>query len=96
MEMITKEDIEKLADLARIEVEEGERERLRSSMEGILDYVSEVGKISDSSASAPDLGTLRNVFREDGEPHEGGAYTDSVLKNAPDTEGGYIKVKKIL
>lgn len=96
--MITKEDIQKLADLARIEVEEGEIERLRSSMEGILNYVSEVGKISseENAETAPEAGPLRNVFREDGEPHESAAYTAGVLENAPETEGGYIKVKKIL
>lgn len=97
--MITTEDIESLANLARIDVKDEEKEHLRSSMEGILNYVSEVGKISSddgSAVSAPEAGALRNVFREDGEPHESGIYTDGVLENAPGTEGEYIKVKKIL
>lgn len=95
--MITKEDIQNLADLARIEVAEGEMERLRSSMEGILNYVSEVREVSGEEAEKTiEAGALRNVFREDAEPHEAGRYTNGVLKNAPDAEGGYLKVKKIL
>lgn len=95
--MITKEDIQNLADLSRIEVAEEETERLRSSMESILAYVSEVREISGEEAEKTiEAGTLRNVFREDGEPHEAGKYTESVLKNAPDKEGEYVKVKKIL
>lgn len=96
--MITKEDIQNLADLARIEVAEGEMERLRSSMEGILNYVSEVCEVSGEEEAEKNIetGALRNVFREDAEPHEARRYTDGVLKNAPDKEGGYVKVKKIL
>lgn len=95
--MITQDDIQNLANLARIEVAEEETERLRSSMEGILDYISEVREVSSrQTEKTPEAGVLRNVFREDGEPHEAGIYTEGVLANAPDKEGGYIKVKKIL
>ncbi len=95
--MITKEDIQNLADLARIEVAEGEMERLRSSMEGILNYISEVREVSGEEAEKTiETGALRNVFREDTEPHQQGQYTVGVLKNAPDKEGEYVKVKKIL
>jgi aspartyl/glutamyl-tRNA(Asn/Gln) amidotransferase C subunit len=95
--MITKEDIQNLSELARIEVEEGEIERFRSSIENILGYISEVRTVSGEEVSNTLLeGTLRNVFREDAEPHESGKYTEGVLVNAPDKEGGYLKVKKIL
>lgn len=39
---------------------------------------------------------VKNVMREDGEPHEPGKFTAILLKAAPKTEDGYIKVKKIL
>lgn len=95
--MITKEDIQNLADLARIEVTEGEKEKLRASLEEILGYVSEVSEVSGEAVSGVlETATLRNVFREDGEPHESGRYTEGVLENSPDKEGGYLKVKKIL
>lgn len=95
--MITKEDIQNLADLARIEVAEGEIERFRSSIEDILGYISEVRTVSGEEVSNTlEEGTLRNVFREDTEPHQADRFTSGVLKNAPSSEGGYVKVKKIL
>ncbi len=39
---------------------------------------------------------VKNVLREDGEPHESGKFTGSILASAPKTEKGFIKVKKIL
>jgi aspartyl-tRNA(Asn)/glutamyl-tRNA(Gln) amidotransferase subunit C len=96
--MITKEEVFTLADLARIEVADDEVESIRQKMEGVLEYVSEVQGLSSESAFSgmPETGEHRNVLREDAEPHETGKYTDSIIKNAPDKEGNYVKVKKIL
>ncbi|MFA5830809.1 MAG: Asp-tRNA(Asn)/Glu-tRNA(Gln) amidotransferase subunit GatC [Candidatus Paceibacterota bacterium] len=96
--MITKEDVQNLANLARIEVKDDEMESIRQKMEGILDYVSEVQNLSKEGApeDVPDAGENRNVLREDAEPHEGEKYTSNIMRNAPDKEGNYIKVKKIL
>ena len=96
--MISKDDIQNLANLARIDVAENEIEGIRQKMEGILDYVSEVQALSKEEASfeTPDSGENRNAFREDAEPHEEGKYTESLIRNAPHKEGNYLKVKKIL
>jgi aspartyl-tRNA(Asn)/glutamyl-tRNA(Gln) amidotransferase subunit C len=96
--MITKEEILKLADLARIEVADDEIENIRQKMEGILDYVSEIQTLSgeDTLSEVPEVGENRNVFREDEEPHDGRKYTESIIKNAPEKEGDYVKVRKIL
>jgi aspartyl-tRNA(Asn)/glutamyl-tRNA(Gln) amidotransferase subunit C len=96
--MITKEEILNLADLARIEVADDEIENIRQKMEGILDYVSEIQSLSgeDAVSETPEVGENRNVFREDEDPHETGKYTESIIKNAPEKEGDYIKVRKIL
>jgi Asp-tRNA(Asn)/Glu-tRNA(Gln) amidotransferase C subunit len=45
---------------------------------------------------APEAGEHRNAFREDENPHETGKYTESIIKNAPEKEGNYVKVRKIL
>ena len=50
-------------------------------------------KVDDEKKEA---GTLRNVLREDKEPHESGQFTESILSEAPGKERGYFKVKKIL
>jgi aspartyl-tRNA(Asn)/glutamyl-tRNA(Gln) amidotransferase subunit C len=95
--MITKEDIQNLATLARIEIGDEEMGRFQSSLEDILVYISEIREISDEETISDVEGhALRNIFRDDGNPHEAERYTSGVLKNAPDSENGYLKVKKIL
>lgn len=93
--MIQKEDIAHLAELARIEVGEGEAKTLAKDVEGILKYVEQVKDVSVEKA-APEQGGLTNIFREDVNPHESGAFTDALISAVPEKEDGYVKVKKIL
>ena len=95
---ISDKDIEKLGDLARIKLSEKEKETLKTDIEAILGYVSQIKEVSsdierDMSGKNE---TLINVMREDENPHESGLYTEKILENAPEREGDYIKVKKIL
>jgi aspartyl/glutamyl-tRNA(Asn/Gln) amidotransferase C subunit len=94
--MISDKDMDKLLSLARIEVSAEEKEKLRKDVENILGYVSEVQKASVHLDTEAQAGRLRNVMREDIEPHESGAYTEQILKQAPSREDDYIVVKKIL
>jgi len=94
--MVSNDDILNLANLARIEVREDEVEKFRSKMEGVLAYVSEVQGILMNDEISSEVPVLHNVFREDGEPHAPGFYTEAILKNAPEKASGYIKVRKIL
>jgi aspartyl-tRNA(Asn)/glutamyl-tRNA(Gln) amidotransferase subunit C len=93
--MIKKEDIEKLAELSRIEVTDDEVSSLSTDIEAILDYVSELTEIAVEEPVS-EAGKLKNIMRNDGTPHESGIYTDAILKAAPGREKNYFKVKKIL
>lgn len=92
-----KDKVLKLAQLARIDMEENEAETLSREFDAILKYVGEVKSIpSNSKDLKKEDFALKNVMREDGEPHESGIYTESILNQAPQREGDYLKVKKIL
>lgn len=92
--MITKEDIKNLADLARIEVSDAEAEGLTGQIDSILGYV---GQIKDSTGNAErEIPRLRNVMREDVVINVDGQYTEKLLNNAPQRDGKFFKVKKIL
>lgn len=93
--MIKGEEVEKLAELARIDITAKEVERVRKEIESILRYVSEIQKVSEKGTSAK-KDEPENVMREDDSPHVGGIYTEAVLNEAPEREGDYIKVKNIL
>ena len=93
--MITKTDIEKLAKLSRLKLTEAEKEKYQKDMESILAYVGviDAAKIGDMKLT---MGEVRNIMRNDNHPHESGMYTDELIKLAPKSENGRVKVKKIL
>ena len=77
--MIEKKDIEKLAQLARIEVPDEEQEVLRNDMENIIEYVSQIKEVM-SGASQSEAGEIRNIMREDNRPHEKGIHTKKIME----------------
>ena len=93
--MASADDVKKLAALARITISDAELETFSKEFESVLAYV---GQIENLKATAePDTRPkVRNVFRDDGEPHETGAYTERLAAQFPDREGDALKVKKII
>jgi len=88
-------NIEKLANLARLELAEAETTSLASDIESILGYVSEIQKVS-AEETKPEMADHYNIVRTDDVSHEPALYTDEILKEAPTREGNYIQVKKII
>ncbi|MBU3968650.1 Asp-tRNA(Asn)/Glu-tRNA(Gln) amidotransferase subunit GatC [Patescibacteria group bacterium] len=109
--MISSEELKKLSKLARIEISEEEFSGLNKDINSILDYVGQVSQINPegkqiSYGAGPHTKifgvgagadkNLRNVMREDKNPQEAGEFSGDLLKEAPNTKDGYVKVKKIL
>lgn len=90
---------QKLAGLARIDIEAKELGQIQKDIGAILQYVSRIQEIASSTSRGDVQGgheALSNVMREDEEPHESGAYSKELLAEVPRTKDGYIQVKKIL
>ncbi len=97
--MISKKEIKRLADLARIEISDGEAENLSGEMDAILDYVGQVSNFAASDSASRDgfdNNQIRNVMREDEVLHQPGQFSKELIAGFPDREGDYLKVKKIL
>lgn len=92
--MISDKDIKKLSTLSRISVSEEEISSISKEISSILDYVGQIDKAVSNAPSSTH--TLINVLREDKNPHESGIRTEDILNEAPDREGNFLKVKKIL
>lgn len=87
-------DIRALAKLARLEVGDDEIARLEKEIPAILGFVEAIQKAPVSGeAAAPEI---RNVMRDDAGAHESGAFTDALLKAAPNREGDRIAVKQVI
>jgi aspartyl-tRNA(Asn)/glutamyl-tRNA(Gln) amidotransferase subunit C len=95
MAKITKEDVEYVAGLAQLTLDEETKERLVNEMGEILGYMDKLNEL-DTSNIEPMMHALEmsNVYRQD-EVKES-LDRDEALKNAPKTDGEYFLVPKIL
>lgn len=92
-----REDIEHLASLARIRLTEEEKERLPAELSTIVEYVSVVSDIAGGDTEvAPKVGAVHNVFRKDVATNEPEQFTKDIMAEMPETDGRFLKVKKIL
>jgi len=102
--MISKEEIKKLADLARIEITEKEQEKLALEMDEILGYVGQIKEMTGNEEKIENpplvtrgrLGGVINVMREDTDPIASETYSKDLIAEFPETQNNYLKVKKIL
>ena len=85
-------DVENLAELARIELSEEQKKEILKDMGGILAYVGQIEKLQIDVT--PEY-ALKNVWREDTE-YQRDFDRESIIKQFPDSQDGFLKVKKIL
>lgn len=92
---ITKQEVEYVARLARLELTEQEKELFTSQLSSILAYVDKLNEL-DTAGIEPTSHVIdiSNVTRPD-EPCEG-LSQDAALANAPDKAGGHFRVPKII
>jgi aspartyl-tRNA(Asn)/glutamyl-tRNA(Gln) amidotransferase subunit C len=92
--VISREEVEHVARLARLRFEEDELERLQGELSKIIDYIQQLGEL-DLSGLPPTAHAvaLSNVFRED-EPWEG-LTQEEALVNGPAVEQGHFLVPRI-
>ncbi|MFH0846012.1 MAG: Asp-tRNA(Asn)/Glu-tRNA(Gln) amidotransferase subunit GatC [Patescibacteria group bacterium] len=89
------QNIENLANLCRIKLSESEKQELLNEMGSILNFIEQIQQVKTEDLKN-EAGELRNVMRDDEALNKGGEFTDAILAEAPNREGQYIKVKKIL
>ena len=96
--MLEIKDIEKLAKLARINLTEEEKESLLKEIDPILGYVAQLKEVSSNLGQVDSIHIPehRNIIREDSNPTESGLNTDDIVRNMPESQNNYLKVKKIM
>ena len=84
-----------VAKLARLALPEQKLQALTQQLESILDYVAKIGQV-DMTGVEPMAHALplHNVFRED--VAAPGMKLEQVLQNAPETDGPFFKVPKVI
>jgi len=92
---IDQAQVRKVAKLSRLELTEAEVEEFTGQLSAILDYVEKMNEL-DTTNVEPLAHCLpvSNVFREDSVKESLG--TENTLANAPQRDGEFFKVPKIL
>lgn len=93
---LTREDVLKLARLARLGLTEGEVETFRKELSKILEYVAQLdGADTEGLQPTAQVSGLVNIMREDN-VIDYGVNRKDLLALAPQTGDGQIKVKRMI
>ncbi len=93
--MLTKEEVIKVAKLARIALTETEVEKFQKELSMVLDYVEELKLVNvDGLEEVAQVTGLVNVQRQDVVVDHGNR--QAIFSQAPEMKDGYFKVKAIL
>lgn len=95
LDMLSKEDIQRLASLSKLHLEEDKVEKYTQEIIGIIDFVEELQDVDTEGIDPTYHGNdLINIYRED-EPVQS-EYPQAMIANAPDHQDGFVKVPVII
>ncbi len=93
--MISKEEVEHIAKLARIGLTEKETEKMQNELSAILDYAEKLKKLNTEGIEPTSHSVvMENVFREDKEKPEL-VEKEKLLEMAPERKESFVKVKPV-
>ena len=91
--MIDDETIEYVGILAKLELDDAEKESAKKDMGRMLDYIDKLNELdTDGVEPMSHVFPVYNVFRDDVVTN--GDDRDQILKNAPESKDGAFKVPK--
>jgi aspartyl-tRNA(Asn)/glutamyl-tRNA(Gln) amidotransferase subunit C len=108
---VTEKDVAYVADLANLELTEEERSRMLRDLNSILEYVARLSELNTESVAPMAQVSDRYGVDESRQGSERFAYAsrddvkdglrkslphDDAMKNAPDTDGTFFEVPKVI
>jgi len=104
---VTEKDVSYVADLANLELTDQERQRMLKDLNSILDYIDRLNELDTSDV--PPMAQISGKFGQFAATpvdQAAGAWRDDAprpslphveaLKNAPETDGEFFKVPKVI
>ena len=92
---ITNEMVDKLANLSKLSFNEIEKENIKTDLGKMIGFIEQLQKI-DTTGVEPllHMSDAVNVLRKD--ELQGGITKQEGLQNAPQTDGNYLMVPKVI
>ena len=92
---ITEDTVDKIAHLARLEINSGEREQMIVDMNRILDFMDKLNEVDTTNVEPLIYMTDEvNIFRDDVVKQK--ITHEEALENAPEHDANYFLVPKVL
>lgn len=92
---LSREDIEKLSKLARIELSEEEKEKYRNEITQVLDYVEQLNEVNTEGVVP--VAHVTGAFQELREDVvQATAGSEELISLAPESQDNQVKTKKVL
>ena len=92
---LDKATVARIATLARIRLAEAELEPMAAELQGILDWIEQLGEVdTDGVAPMASVAEMRLPTRDD--TVTDGGNRDAVVGNAPKSEKGFFTVPKVV
>lgn len=93
---ISREEVEYIANLARIKMEQEELEKFTTQLDKILEYINKLNELDTEKVSPTShIVNLKNVVRQDRITGES-LSNEEATQMAPDKEKEFIRVPKII
>ena len=108
---VTAKDVSYVADLANLELNEEERQRMVRDLNSILDYIDLLNELNTSSVQP--MAQVSDRYGVDQSEHQSGRFAYAIredikeglrkslphevaLQNAPESDGTFFKVPKVI
>jgi aspartyl-tRNA(Asn)/glutamyl-tRNA(Gln) amidotransferase subunit C len=102
---VSEQDVERVAELANLELTSGEKAGMLRDLNSVLDYFAQLNELD--TTSVPPMTQVAGQFTEGGEPEAATLHlrTDEVAPSlsrervmgcAPDSDGVFFKVPKVI
>ena len=87
--------VNNLANLARLQFNDVEKEMIKKDLEQMIGFVDKLKEL-DTTGVEPllHMSDVVNVLRED--KIQGSSSREEALKNAPDSDGSYFRIPKVI
>lgn len=93
--MLSREEVLKIAELAKIELGEAEIEKFRKDLSAILDFVGELGEVTGDFAVGSQIMGLERVEREDKERGLVEEKGQTLTEPAPQKRDDFVAVPEV-
>lgn len=94
---LSKQEIQHIAGLARLELTGAELEKYGAQLSAVLNYIDQLKEVDvEEIEPMAQASCLENVLREDEAKNWDEQEIEAALKNAPEMEDGFIKVKRVI